>query len=124
MVIVTGKGFISLPPSYIVILKRIRGEAKIWLTCSRTKAQNSSTHSSAVALKHLCNKVASRQINPKFPLHSEKVCDSAPIWIFHIITDFSCLPMSLCLYDLVVSGKKQKTSFIHKQDEALQKMLI
>lgn len=32
--------------------------------------------------------------------------------------------MFLCLYDLVVSGKKQKTSFIHKQDEALQKMLI
>lgn len=84
-----------------------------------TRTQKSCTLS-AVALKHgweQGSKWSDEQA--KFQIHTEKMCDTVPIWILHIILDFCFLPMFQCHYDLAISRKKQK--IVQKQNADFQK---
>lgn len=90
------------------VMLKINKRGRRELVNVHTRTQKSSTLS-AVALKHVWEQGSKwSDEQSKFQIHSEKMCDTVPIWILHNI-DFCFLPMFLCHYDLVISRKKQKT---------------
>lgn len=92
-----------------------------------TRTQKSTTLS-AVALKHVWEQGSKWSgEKAKFQVHTEKMCDTVPIWILHGIIDFCFLHLFhmflLCHYDTVISRKKQKTVNLQTEGRFQKKSL-